>query len=192
LNARAGLTLVELVVALAVAAVVLGAGAGYFLTSLPAYRVNGAVRQVTADFRLARAVAVEKGVDVLIQFDPAGGSYVMACDTHPDPPDHQITADDEGIKAVNLGQTYAGVQFTPYAAGAGTSPSGGALPADGVSFEDDLANFNPDGRAVAGSVYLRPAADAGRTRKTERCVTVLGATGRARAYRWTGVGSGWE
>lgn len=182
---RAGFTLVEAVAVLAVVGVLAAVGVSYLLGSLPVLRVNAAARQLVADFRLARSLAVERNLDVLIQFHlPAAKDYTLALDTDPAPPlgDHRITAQDELVKVVHVGALYEGIEFTPYATG--------GLPPDGITFPDDQAVFNPDGHAGTGSAYLRPTAHAGRTRATERRVTVVGSTGRARAYRW--AGAGWE
>ncbi|MBI5016682.1 MAG: GspH/FimT family protein [Deltaproteobacteria bacterium] len=184
MRARAGVTLVELAAVLAVVGVLAAVAVPYLLGTLPAFRVNAAARQLVGDFRLARTLAVDRNTDVLIQFHaPTANDYTLALDTYPPPGgDHHITAEDEPVKVVRVAALYEGIEFTP-------SPGGGP-PADGVTFTNDLANFNPDGHGVSGTVYVRPAADAGRTRSRERRVTVDGSTGRARIQRWTG--SEWE
>jgi prepilin-type N-terminal cleavage/methylation domain-containing protein len=178
----AGFTLVELIVTVAVVGLLAAFGASYLLAGLPALRANAAARQLMGDFRLARTLAVDRNLDVLIQFhSPGANDYTMAVDTFPAAPsgDDRITDDDELVKVVSLGREYVGIEFTPYAAA--------GLPADGVAFADNRANFNPDGHTNGGSVYLRPAADAGRTRSTERQVTVIASTGRVRIKRWNGT-----
>lgn len=180
-----GLTLVELTVTLAVVAAVAALGAPHLLASLPGLRASAAARQVLGDFRLARTLAVDRGRDVLLQFhSPGVDDYTVAVDTFPaGAGDGRITPDDEQVKVVRLAGLYPGIQLTTY-------PAGSGLPADGVDFADDRARFKPAGTSNGGTAYLRPAADAGRTRLRERKVTVLSATGRGRAYRWSG--SGWE
>lgn len=189
-----GLTLLELAVALAVVVSIGILAVPYLLALLPQSRVNAASHLLVADFRLARTLSVARGVDVLIAFDsPAFDRYRVAYDTDPAPPnnDHQITDRDELIKTVDIAALYKGVGFARYGAGApGKGPSGSALPDDGISFQDRTSIFNPDGRARAGSVYLRPTHDAGVTRLNERCVTVIGSTSRARLYAWRGTS--WE
>lgn len=193
MTARRGFSLVELVTALALASLLAVVAAPRLLAFLPRYRADGAARELLGDFRLARSLAAARGVDVLIRFDsPAANRYIVAYDTDPPPPnnDHRVTDKDEGIKVVEIGQTHEGIELTRYLKGAGSGPSGSALPVDGVSFQDGTALLSADGRARAGSVYLRPTRDAGITRLTERCLTVTGATGRARLYAWKGTA--WE
>jgi type IV fimbrial biogenesis protein FimT len=189
MGSRRAFTLVELLIALALVGILAGVGTPYVLVNLPTYRVNAAVRQVVADLRLARTRAVEEGRDVFVRFYPAESRYVLHLDS--DGNGSFDPALDEPWKTVALGELYAGIAFARYAGG--ISPSGGALPADGVSFAGDLAAFHPRGTARAGSVYLRPARDEGVRRDRERAVTVVLSTGRVRTYRWTGAGaSGWE
>lgn len=183
------LTLVELLVAVALVGILAGVGTPYVLANLPTYRVNAAVRQVVADLRLARTRAVEEGRDVFVHFLPDQNRYVLHLDSDENGSFDPLA--DEPWKTVVLGELYEGIAFARYAGG--TSPSGGALPADGVSFAGNLAAFHPRGTARAGTVYLRPARDEGVRRDRERAATVLLSTGRVRTWRWTGGGaSGWE
>jgi type II secretory pathway pseudopilin PulG len=176
-----GLTFVELLVVLAVLAIAAGLGVPYLLSSLPGLRVNAAARQLVGDLRLARTLAVERGFDVLVSFRGAGPHrYRLAFDSHPPPPDndHQLTARDQPIKVVDLSGLYPGI---------GLSSSDPEAPPDAVSFTGDLAIFTPDGRSSSGAVYLQPIADQGVRRERDRKVTVLGTTGRAKAYSWGGA-----
>ncbi len=181
---RTGFTLPEVLVAMTVLAVASGVAVPYLLSSLPGYRSSGATRQLMADLRFARTLAIEQGVDVLVAFHrPGMNEYQIALDTNPPPPgnDHRLTDEDRLVKSVKLRDSYAGVVF---------SSSDPECPADGVSFIDNIAVFGPDGRSSSGSAYLQPLADLGARHDRDRRVTVVGATGRVRAYRWGG--DGWE
>jgi prepilin-type N-terminal cleavage/methylation domain-containing protein len=184
MRAAKGLSLVELLMALAILAVLAGIGTPYLLSSLPALRVNAAVRQLLGDLRLARALSVERGLDVLVCFPAAEPNrYRLAFDSYPAPPanDHRLTAEDEPIKTIDVPALCRGI-------GLSTSDPDG--PPDGVSFPGDVALFTPDGRASTGAVYLQPLSDYGVRHDRDRKVTVLGATGRAKAYAWRG--NRWE
>ncbi len=179
-------TLLELTVALAVVAVATAVGLPRILANLPTYRVNAAARHLVADFRLAKTLAVERGVPVLVAFTPAAQGYRVAYDHDGD--DRLTVPPDEVLKAVTVPLAYPGIGLAAY--GAGTSPGGDPLPADGVSFFEDVARFSPSGGALAGAVYLTPTADQPSRSLRERGITVTVTTGRARVYRWTGTG--WE
>lgn len=173
-------------ITVAVLALLAGVAVPYVLANLPTYRVNGAARQLVGDFRLAKTLSVERGRDVFLQFDPAGGTYTVVVDTNNNGA-LDASPTDEEVKAVSIQALYDGVAF---GSGAATSTSGGAVPADGVSFDHDLAVFHPGGGAEAGTAYLQPARDAGTRTDRNRAVTVTVTTGRARAYRWEG--GSWE
>ncbi|MDW7711408.1 MAG: GspH/FimT family pseudopilin [Deferrisomatales bacterium] len=170
-----GLTLVELVVALALVGVLAAVGTPYLLANLPALRVNAAVRHVIGDLRLARSLAVERGVDCLLVFDVPAVKYTVILDTDDVP---GVSDGDEVLKEVDLGRRYRGVAF------------GSATAADPITFGGDQALFKPRGTSNGGSVHLRPGQDAGVRQDRERRVTVLSTTGRVRAFRRSG--SQWE
>ncbi|MBE0618613.1 MAG: prepilin-type N-terminal cleavage/methylation domain-containing protein, partial [Proteobacteria bacterium] len=67
-----GFTLVELMITVALIGALAGLGVPYLLASLPNIRVNAAVRQIVGDFRLAKTLAVERGVDCFLVFDVVG------------------------------------------------------------------------------------------------------------------------
>ena len=168
-----GLTLVELMVALAVLALLAGVAVPYVLASLPGYRASGAARQVVADLRLARTLAVERGVRAFVVFDPATSTYAVRLDTDGVP---GLSAGDEEVKRVALGSTYRNVRI------------GSARARDPVTFPDDVALFKPRGTSNGGSVYLTVS---GRG-DVERKITVMSTTGRVRAYVWNPSSGEWE
>lgn len=168
-------TLVELMISLALVGILAGVGTPYVLANLPTYRVNAAVRQVMGDLRLARTLAVERGVHAFLVFDQAAVAYTLVLDTDATP---GVSPGDDVVKTVALGELYRGVAF------------GSALAGDPVSFGGDRALFKPRGTSNGGTVFLRPGQDAGVREDRERKVTVLSTTGRARAFRRSGVG--WE
>jgi prepilin-type N-terminal cleavage/methylation domain-containing protein len=172
---RSAFTLVEMIVTLAVVGFLAAVGAPYLLINLPEFRVNAAVRQLVGDFRLARSLAVERGVDCILVFDANAVGYTLVLDTDATP---GVSAGDEVVKTVPLGDRYRGVAF------------GSALAADPITFGGDRALFKPRGTSNGGSVHLRPGRDAGVREDRERRVTVISTTGRARAFRRSGAN--WE
>jgi prepilin-type N-terminal cleavage/methylation domain-containing protein len=172
---RRGFTLVEAMIVVALFGILAGVGGAYLLGQLPNIRVNGAVRQLVGDFRLAKTRAVETGEEVYLVFDPALGEYRLVRDS-----DHNDTYDagsDEVLKTVHLPDSHPGIEFYSHSGAAGGE----------VTFGGDVAEFTPRGTADTGSVYLRPARDAGVRQDRQRRITVVGSTGRARAWRWDGA-----
>jgi len=174
MNRARGFTLVELMVTLAVLGILAGIAVPYLLTSLPNQRVGGAVRQMVADFRLAKTIAVEKGKDVFIQFhSPATNQYTVSLDSDDS---HDVSVGDEVLKTVDVPAVYSSIELG--------SSDPASLP-DGVTFSGNLAIFHPGGGADAGRVFFRPAQDgpAGR-RDRDRMISVTVSTGRPKAFAW--------
>ncbi len=168
-----GLTLVELMIVLAVLALLAGVAVPYVLAGLPGYRAAGAARQLVADLRLARTLAVERGVRAFVAFDPATSSYAVRLDTDGVA---GLSAGDQEVKRVTLGNEYRNVRI------------GSARARDPVTFPDDVALFKPRGTSNGGSVYLTvPDHD-----DVERKVTVMSTTGRVRAYVWNPASGTWD
>jgi len=187
-NCNQGFTLVELVIVIAIIGVMLGLGAPALLGALPGMRASGAARELLADVRQARTLAVEKGVDVLVKFNvdksnnPAAGTYIVAVDVTDNGDFDPGT--DELVAERTLGDTYEGLAFSTSdpAAGAATVATGVDLGGGSIIV------FEPRGSTTAsGSVYLMPAADAGgRTDRNRRVTVVTTATGNARIERLEG------
>jgi Tfp pilus assembly protein FimT len=173
----AGLTFVELMVTFSVIAVLATISVPYLLANLPTYRVNGAVRQLIADFRLARTRAVERGKKCYVVFDATNSEYVVALEA--DGVAGYTAGSDEDIKTVSIPALYKGIELY-------------SRHGDPVVFPSDIAGFKPRGTSDSGSVYLRPARDAGVHEHRERKVIVAGTTGRVRTERWNPSIMDWE
>jgi len=177
MSPRRGFTLVELMITVAVIGILAGISVPYLLASLPNIRVNGAVRQMVSDFRLAKTLAVERGVDCFLVFDAAGSTYTVRLDTDGTA---GLSAGDETVKTVALPALFPGIALT------------GSHAADAVTFTGDMARFKPRGTSDTGAVYLSPARDAGVRDDRDRRVTVVGQTGRAKASRWNPAILDWD
>lgn len=71
---RLGFTLVELMVVIALAAIVLALAAPSFTDYIKLQRLKGVHAQVVTDIQFARSEAVSRGVPVQVWFRPASGS----------------------------------------------------------------------------------------------------------------------
>ena len=75
-----GFTLVELLIVIAIIAVMAAIGIPSILSYLPKYRMNSAVRDVYSDFQTAKINAVKRKENVIINFSVALDEYTIFID----------------------------------------------------------------------------------------------------------------
>jgi type IV fimbrial biogenesis protein FimT len=183
-RAERGFTLVEVMIVIAVIGIMTGLMAPSLLGALPGMRASGAARDVLSDMRLARTMAVDKGVPAIVDFDaPASTHYRVYLDRDGD--GTYTTGTDTMIREVTLTDEYKGVAL---------KSNDGSAPADGVDLDGVGSNsitFRTNGSANgSGAAYVMPAADAGGRSDRNRRVRVVAATGNVRIENFDG--SNWE
>ena len=177
---EAGYSLVELMVVMCIIAILGGMTVFQYLAARPGMQADGAMRVVMAELNAARETAVAQRKEVEISFVGSNGIMVTRIDDTTPEPDLTTMLRNVSFEA--------SLQF-------GTNPDAGDTP-DGFgndSVSNDTLVFNSEGVLIdsAGepenrTIYLMmPSAP-----QSYRAVTVLGATGRVRGYRWAG-GSNW-
>jgi prepilin-type N-terminal cleavage/methylation domain-containing protein len=126
-----GFSLVELMVVLAIIAIIAAASTLNLVTGLPKYRVKAAARDLTSKMRKARSTAVKEQRPISIFFDPDKNVYRI--DGHRFP-----------VKGPLSDRYGSGVSFG----------RGGSDSRDPVTFTGDMVTFNPQGLSRTGYVYL--------------------------------------
>ena len=81
--ARAGFSLLELVIVLAIVATLATIAAPRYGASLAAYRVESAARRIVADLALARSMARTENRRVIVKFDTKDDKDRRRCDNRP-------------------------------------------------------------------------------------------------------------
>lgn len=187
-DAARGFSLIELMFAAGLVAVLSAIAIPGFGRGLDAYRARGAARHLAGRLQLARVEAVSRGAHVALRFHRHGTAVDFA--TFVDGNGNGLSTADiaDGIDrpimpAANLSD-FPGVQFgvvpgTP-------SPEGLPLTSDPIRFGlSHMASFTPLGTATSGSVYLR-----GRD-GTQYAVRVYGDTGKTTTLRYDRRGEQW-
>jgi type II secretory pathway pseudopilin PulG len=190
LGAAAGFTAVELLLGLAVVAVLAGIGIPLATAGLDEIRTAAAARYLAGRIVETRLDALRRSARVGLRFEPAGQSYVIA--TYADGNQNGIRTAEiaDGTdpllsRGERLDHHFAGVRF---ALAAGVPDLDGlrqAVESDGVRLgATRILTLSPDGTATSGTLYVRGA-------RGQYAVRVLGATARTRTFRYHAGAGEW-
>ena len=94
-RAASGFTLLELIVAIAIASVVTGIAIPSFLSWMPTLRLSSGARQVAMDLQVARMKAISQNASNTVTFNVSAGTYTFTL----------------GSDARNLGELYPGISI---------------------------------------------------------------------------------
>jgi type II secretion system protein H len=180
-GSQAGFTLVEMMVTLSIMAIVGGMATARLADVRRTMQSDSAMRAVMAELNTARDMAVMQRRNMEVQF--TGGNWVRTL-RHEAP--GVVTTAVRGV-ALEGNATFSlatGVSDTPDAFGNLTPVSFGA--AQNIMFGTDGTLIDENGNPLNGTVFLTIAGQ----KQSARAVTVLGATGRIRGYRW--FDGGWN
>lgn len=177
LQQNAGFSLVEITVVLMLACIVAGFAVMNIGGMMPAINANHSMQQVVAQLRNGRelAVAQRRNIQVIFQNDNQiqlvrndipSGTTVLETDTLEH--DFRFILFDEIPDSPDLFGNSAAADFN----GAAT-----------LTFLSDGTFVDEAGNPLSGSIFLGVEGQP----ETARAVTILGATGRIRSYRWTGT-----
>jgi len=194
-----GISLIEMMIVVAIAMTIAGMIVVHLTPTLQTFRSNSAASQVTDVLRQAREYAITYRRYVQITFPnynangtTANNQIAITVKNSLTPPYNQA---DVLLTTVSLSGTVnfeviKGIPDSPDGFGNATpvnfaGTDGG--PTTGMFFQADGTFVNLAGNFINGSVFLGQ----NQTASTARAVTVLGTTGRIRAYNINGAGTGW-
>jgi Tfp pilus assembly protein FimT len=171
---QAGFSLVEVGITVAIAGVLAGFTLLNMVGIMPGMRANAALNQTVAQLRSGRESAISQRRNVELRF--------------PDENHIQLVRDDMPVGTTTLNtvtleskiafRLFDGVPDTPDAFGKGAAVDFGGSPT--LIFLSDGTFVDSQGNPINGTVFMGQAEHP----ETARAVTILGATGRVRGYRW--------
>lgn len=106
---ESGFTLIEMMIVIAVLAIMATIAIPSFMSLMPGMRLNGAARQIMGDLMAARMNAVKQNNEVRVFFNSPGANQYQILDDD----DNDGTADTgEAITTKNIQDNYEDVTFT--------------------------------------------------------------------------------
>jgi type II secretory pathway pseudopilin PulG len=175
-----GYTTLELLVTVGIMGTIAAMAAVQIGLARPAFKGDGAMRQVIAQLNTARDLAISQRRFIQISFT-VNNEVRITRENIPNGTTVIQTTPIEG--GMRFGLT-PGVPDTPDNFGNAAAVSFGAAAA--LRFSTDGTLVDQASNPISGSVFLNwPGSGQGQERAA-RAVTILGSTGRIRGYRWDG------
>lgn len=176
-SCRSGFSAIEVLIGILVASSIAGFALLNMQSILPGIRANEAMNQVLSQLRQARNMAVAQRRSIQLHFENGNRIRLVR---------NEWPLGNTDVSTVSLSNGFQflihdGVPDTPDQFGNGSAVDFGE--ARSLTFQNDGRLVNQSGEPVNGTVYIGLPGDP----DTQRAVTILGATGRIRSYRFTGT-----
>jgi prepilin-type N-terminal cleavage/methylation domain-containing protein len=176
-RSHAGYSLIELVVVLGIVAVLAVMAGLQIVQAKPSLDGDGAMRVVLGQIRASRELAITERRNMRITFI---GDSVVRVIREEVPGPQTTTLSTTGVERGVTFTLVNGLPDTPDAFGRTKAIDFGS--ATFARFTPDGTLTDQDGNTINGTIFM---AQPGSTRSA-RAITVLGSTGRIRAYKWDG------
>jgi len=172
-----GFSLLEVMMTIVIIGLMAGVAVATIGTARQTSNGDSGMRVVLAQLNLARELSIEQRRTIRLQFDAPNSLRVIRNDIPAGTTMLSSVIFEGHVEYLLL----PGIPDTPDAFGRAQAVDfGGAVT---IQFNSDGTLIDQQGRPINGTVYL---AIRGGTDRSVLAITVLGATGRVRGYRWTG------
>ncbi|HVB38082.1 MAG TPA: type II secretion system protein [Vicinamibacterales bacterium] len=177
LRSAAGFTMTELMVVVAIMGITAAMAVFQAQVSLPSIRGDAGMRVVMAQLNTARELAISQRRVIQVNFIAPNEIQLVRQDIPTGTTILSLVPFEASVQFMQ----FAGVPDTPDAFGATSAIAFGS--ATSMSFTSDGTFIDQSGVPLNGTVFLGIPNQA----RSARAVTILGATGRIRGYRWSGT-----
>ena len=179
-KSQKGFTLVELVVAMGIVAILSAVAVPMFLSALPTFKLRAAARDLYGTMQQARASAIKEGKDWGVVFNGPSDSFRLCSEDSPGAGNWTSLADITCADGTISLSTYGhGIGFSSVSVDGSTS-IGASFGADGVSYSQLVATFNARGYGTAGYCYLK-------NNKDESFAVGTQTSGVIKMVKWSGT-----
>jgi prepilin-type N-terminal cleavage/methylation domain-containing protein len=177
---KAGFTLIELQVVMAILLVIASTSMMFTKAALPSMRADGQARRLVALFHIAREAAIATRRDHEVRFDTGTNTV-------------QLIKRDAGVEVLLetfvfefdvVFTQFPGLTDTPAGYGDGSAVDFGNSTT--LLFDSEGSFIDETGLPANGTVFVGIP----HVLQSARAITVTGTTGRPRLYRWRGTGGG--
>jgi prepilin-type N-terminal cleavage/methylation domain-containing protein len=179
-RSQAGVTLIEMLLVLGIMGVVGAMGAAQIAEARRAMQGDGAMRLVMSQFNTAREMAVTQRRHMELKFVGTNWMQIVRREV----PAGTTTLMSQAFEGnVTFRIVPSVTADTPDGFGNSSAVSFGSSTTS-VIFSSDGTLIDQSGNPLNGTVFLAVI----NVPKSQRAVTILGATGRVRGYKWNGFG----
>jgi len=149
-----GFTIVELIVVVAIFAILATIAIPTATVWLPNYYLRNAAMDIFANMQYAKTEAVRLDSPYGVVFDSGSDSFSLVSDPGANG-EFGTGGDDVVVRTINLSDYGADIVFGRGSATVNFDDGGGTFPADSVSFANNAVVFDSRGMCNSGSVYLQ-------------------------------------
>ncbi len=188
LKSQKGFTLTEVMVVLAMIAIMVSIAIPNIVEWMPRIRVNSCARELASEMHLARMTAVRENNNYLIQFNAGNNTYTIIDDDN----NNNVQDGAETSRTINISVSCLGIGY------------GSAGNPDGVLNENPIVNisYNTIANTVSfasrgiinenGAVYLIPANDIAPGRRDRMRAVSTTVAGRIRVWSYDANRNSWN